>query len=259
MIIKNSDMNRWCPLCSSLGHKVKVTKNGFKIVECVACSFVYVLNPKATTISSLNKEINIDSYKLRHVQVINQINLEFNDASKVIKIADIGAGYGHLAKLMLKEENYNYQGFEPSIERAEFCQKKGLNVCNKLFTISDDRYDVIIMDNVLEHVSNPIEIIDSIEKSLKNSGIFICIVPNVFDLRQMSKVWKDIHHWQPNCHINYFSYADLKRISSRFNMTLKSFSYRSLPDGSSVTNKIKTLLDNMGPHVGGLYTYFVKK
>ena len=219
---------------------------------------MYVLNPKSTTESPFNEEISIDGYKPRHVQIINQIKLEFNEPDKVIKVADIGAGYGHLAKLMSKESSFDYHGFEPGIGRAEFCQRNGLNVGNQLFTISDDKYDVIIMDNVLEHVSNPIEIIDTIEKSLNNSGIFICIVPNVFDIRQLSNGWKDIHHWQPNCHINYFSYSDLKRISSKFNMTLKNFSCKSLSDDSSGTNKIKTLLDNMGLHVGGLYTYFVK-
>jgi hypothetical protein len=67
------------------------------------------------------------------------------------------------------------------------------------------------------------------------------------------------YNWQPNCHINYFSYSDLKIISSKFNMKLNFFSYKSLADDSSVTLKIKTLLGNMGPHVCGLYTYFVKK
>jgi SAM-dependent methyltransferase len=249
---------RKCPICNEKDYRVKLQKYEFNIVRCVACSHVYVLNAKTATESPFNKEISVDAYKPRHVQIINQIKLVFNKSNRVIKIADIGAGYGHLAKLISKENRFDYHGFEPGIGRAEFCQKNGLNVVNQLFVISDEKYDVIIMDNVLEHVSNPIEIIDSIEKSLNNSGMFICIVPNVFDIRQFNKNWRDVEHWQPNYHINYFSYTDLKKISSKFNMKLKSFSYKSLSDDSSKTLKIKTFLDGVGVHVGGLYTYFIK-
>jgi len=250
---------RTCPICTSKRYRIKLLKDGFDIVKCRACSHVFVLNTKGATDSNFNKDININVYKPRHLQIINEIKLVFNKPDKVIKIAEIGAGYGHLAKLMSKEKIFNYYGFELSVGRADFCQRNGLNVVNELFSISDRKYDVIIMDNVLEHVSNPIEIIDTIEKSLNNSGIFICVVPNIFDIRQLNKGWRNVHLWQPDCHINYFSYSDLKRISSKFNMKLKNFSYKSLADDSSVTLKIKTLLDNMGPHVGGLYTYFIKK
>jgi hypothetical protein len=47
-------------------------------------------------------------------------------------------------------------------------------------------------------------------------------------------------------------------MASKAGLTLKNFSGFSLPFDSSLLLKIKTLLDNVSLHIGGLYLYAVK-
>jgi hypothetical protein len=85
------------------------------------------------------------------------------------------------------------------------------------------------------------------------------IVPNKNDIRQFMPKWRDRHYWQPNCHINYFSFDNLKYLSEQNGMRLVNFGLNTLTSQNSNFLKFKTFLDNIGVHIGGLYTYAIKQ
>ena len=175
-------------------------------------------------------------------------------------IAEIGTGYGQLAKLLESEiPHCNYTGYETGKSRYDFCKQNGINVINAPFCEKTDSYDVIIIDNVLEHVMHPMLLLQAVSSSLKRGGIVIILVPNRNDLRRFLPKWKKRHYWIPHSHINYFSYADIIRIGTKTGLEIKNFDSSSLPPQTSLVLKIKTLLDNFCIHIGGLYLYGEKR
>jgi hypothetical protein len=89
----------------------------------------------------------------------------------------------------------------------------------------------------------------------------VVIVPNRYDIRRFLPKWRSRHYWQPSCHINHFSFGDVKNLSQLYGMEIHSFGMNSLCSDSdnNIFLKVKTLLDGFGLHIGGLYLYAIKK
>jgi 2-polyprenyl-3-methyl-5-hydroxy-6-metoxy-1,4-benzoquinol methylase len=71
------------------------------------------------------------------------------------------------------------------------------------------RFDVLILQNVLEHVIDPRNLCDMMQKLLKPSGLALVTVPNDFSLTQLSALGEgfiDNEFWvSPPDHLNYFN------------------------------------------------------
>ncbi|MGR3301672.1 MAG: class I SAM-dependent methyltransferase [Candidatus Scalindua sp.] len=110
------------------------------------------------------------------------------DKEVVINILDIGAGQGCLgmvAKAYLPEYEINYTAVEPdSLMRASL-EESWKNVDSKvrlsLYGSLDgikQRFHIIVLSHVLEHVSNPIEFLKNLHGFLEWDGLLFVDVPN---------------------------------------------------------------------------------
>jgi SAM-dependent methyltransferase len=247
-----------CPVCENDVSRFLFSMRDFIVVRCRCCSHVYVKNPESDTSSDYNPQTDITKFKWRHVFIANLIKKLFSGYD-TLELADIGSGYGHLAKVLEKEcSGIKYYGFELSRERAGFSVSNGINVVNGYFSGPPNGYDIIVIDNVLEHVLEPKSLLRSAALSLKDGGIVIIIVPNRRDIRRFLPKWKKRHYWQPHCHINYFTCKDIISLASDSGLVVKNFDTASLPPGANFLLKVKTMLDNFGFHIGGLYMYAFK-
>lgn len=122
------------------------------------------------------------------------------------------------------------------------------------------KVDVVVFDNVLEHVFKPVKLIDDAISVLKKNGILIIIVPNLFDVRQYIPYWRNHHHWQPNCHINYFCKKNLKKIFKDYNFKMKPFDISLLGFNhyKDLLYVLKYLCDKIGLYFMGLSVYGIK-
>ena len=135
------------------------------------------------------------------------------------RILDIGCGNGEFI-YFLKENGFETVGIEPSAEAVELAKSRGLIAYN--FTLEDfieyyksnsiNAFDAITLLNVLEHVPDPVHIIE-ITKKILNSGGIICIrVPNDFSELQLSaqkQLNKDPWWIAIPDHVNYFNFETL--------------------------------------------------
>ena len=107
--------------------------------------------------------------------------LAFDEIKAGNKVLDIGCGIGNFLTKVAEKTNHAY-GLELNEKAISICTGKGLNVYREL--IQDhakghkEYYDVICMFQVLEHVYDVKEFIDSSLKSLKKGGKLIIGVPN---------------------------------------------------------------------------------
>ncbi len=142
--------------------------------------------------------------------------LEQQKAGK--RLLDVGCGTGELITFLAKK-GYEVTGIEPSEDATKIANDNGLNVyCSssdefiKKCHENGEKFDVITMYHVLEHVPNPKELLVSLKEILNPSGILIVNVPNDFNPLQIAAVEAlGVKPWwiaRPD-HISYFSFKSL--------------------------------------------------
>lgn len=109
---------------------------------------------------------------------------EFHYAKKYIdrndKVLDIGCGRGDFAKVIGILDRYT--GLELSSIASKLALQSGINVINETLEEhaikNQEKYDVVCSFQVLEHVSNPRQFIQSMLDCLKIGGVMIMSLPS---------------------------------------------------------------------------------
>jgi 2-polyprenyl-3-methyl-5-hydroxy-6-metoxy-1,4-benzoquinol methylase len=125
------------------------------------------------------------------------------------KILELGPAEG-LMTVHLNELDASLTVIEGSnvFARELKCKFPTINVINELFENAtlDAKFDNIILGHVLEHVDNPLLILELIKKWLNPGGIVLCAVPNARSIHRQAAVEmnmlksifsmsdKDVHH-----------------------------------------------------------------
>jgi len=131
------------------------------------------------------------------------------------RVLDVGAGTGEFLSYM-QDQGYEVVGLEPSSKIGEKAKSKGLEIHNK--TVEEfvgsghNSFDVVTLFHVLEHVPNPVEVVESAYSLLSPGGVLVVKVPNEFNPLQVSaRESLSLDDWWivPPVHINYFDYDSL--------------------------------------------------
>jgi SAM-dependent methyltransferase len=238
--------------------------NEFDIARCIACCFVFVVNPSAKTFHLVQQAPGKVPEKARHRQIKRVCDHVFARRAlpgSAFSVVEVGAGWGGLAQVFSRDGQYRYIGFEPSAARAAYCRARGFDVREGLFGGFESAgvADAVIFDNVLEHVEDPETLVRGAAASLREGGVLIVIVPNLNDVRQFHKPWRERHHWQPHCHINYFSSGDLDRLFGRHGLKCRFFGLEAAGvAGDDIGLLPRIVADMVGLHLFGLNCYGIK-
>ena len=88
---------------------------------------------------------------------------------------DIGCGYGQ-GILYLKNKGLDCYGLDLSDHAIEYCKNKGLKAeisnLDELDIFGNTKFDFVIMNNVLEHLRDPITIIKKKKNSKEKRNYF---------------------------------------------------------------------------------------
>ncbi len=134
------------------------------------------------------------------------------------KILDIGSGPGYFLKCG-QELGWNTLGFEPSDLAYEYSKKLGARVLHDFFSFSKaqalGKFDVICLNLVLEHITNPAKLLKDIKTLLKKDGLLFILSPNDYNpYQQIFRQTKKCRPWWvvPLEHINYFNFTSIKKL-----------------------------------------------
>lgn len=244
-----------CEICKCKRYILIKALDQFKIVRCSDCHHVYLLNPIENTHSKINSKINIKKPKKRHYYINNLIKREANKENPV-DVIEIGSGHGELGYLLQFQDNITYIGYEPDSERAEYCAKNNVSVRNEYFKFNGDKFDFVVLDNVLEHLINYETLLNDIYLSLRENGKLILIVPNLYDIRRFIPKWRRRHYWQPTCHVNYFSFRDIMTLAQKHGFVVDFFPF-GINSPFSYAFFMKQVLDKFF-RISGLYIVMKK-
>jgi len=178
-----------------------------------------------------------DELILREKFYENLLGSEIKQIAKDASILDFGCGYGHLT-FYLKNRFKNVIGVDSSEQQIETALKNELPVevlSNEEFyewcTSNQDRFDVIFLMDVLEHIecSKQIDFIRALSKTLKTHGYIYIKTPNANSL--IANRWRYID-WT---HHSSFTEASLEFVLKNSNFS--NFSY--LNDETSLHPKLR--------------------
>lgn len=180
---------------------------GTVIGKCSSCGLLRTFAPKQ---SKFNPKQSDYSFYEKNINLFTRLfGPNVRGIQKYVSrgtVLDIGCSSGLLLGL-LKNKGYKVFGIEPNKYAFRLAKNKFGNAIfhGTLDTyISKKVFDVVILSHVLEHVENPVVVIEIIKRMLAKNGILLIGIPNtrniIFLLRR--KYWE---YLRPNEHVWHFS------------------------------------------------------
>ncbi|MBT4258075.1 class I SAM-dependent methyltransferase [archaeon] len=110
----------------------------------------------------------------------------YSKINKNKKVLDLGCNTGLLGEALKKNKNCIVYGADYSKE-AIILAKKRLDysvVCNleKEVPFESEKFDVIVLADILEHLKDPENLLNKIKNLLKKEGVIISCIPNVANI-----------------------------------------------------------------------------
>jgi SAM-dependent methyltransferase len=137
------------------------------------------------------------------------------------RLLDIGSGPGFFLQTA-QSRGWEVLGIEPSRQAASHARALGVAVVEDFFNAETaaklGRFDVVHLNNVLEHIANPVALL-ALARDLLEPGGLICVnVPNDFSPLQLAaSAAAGTGAWwiAPPHHLNYFDFASLTGLLQR--------------------------------------------
>lgn len=217
-----------CPICGSEKNKFFCSKNRFDIYSCQSCEagFVWPIPASLADIyqasyfkgglgdGRVNKfgyaDYEEDKKAMRKTFIVYLNKILKLTAGR--KIFDVGAATGYFLDLA-KQAGWQTNGIEISEYAAKIARGKGHQVF--LGNLEDleikEKYDVVTMWDVLEHLSDPAKYLKLINNILNQGGILAIntIDSSSFWARLWGRSW---HAILPPEHLFYYSVKSLKML-----------------------------------------------
>lgn len=198
---------------------------------CKKCYFIY-RNPTVSQKSrnkvyqkaiiddpnkKIKKNLRLDDHENMFKSFIKQDFLKKNS-----KVLEIGCGNGSLLDRISKYYSISYKNIyatELSKPLLKFLKKKKYNISSNLNELlKDNFFKIIILDNVFEHLSNPLAELKKLKKHLKDDGVIYCSIPNI--LKTRSNISDPFNH-----EFNYL-YNNFKHIVMSSGLKIKKIKYQ---------------------------------
>lgn len=137
---------------------------------------------------------------------------------------DVGCGEGY-AMSYFREQGYTIKGFDFSSAGVESKNPGCLDalICGDLFDLlqseisSGTRHDVVWLQNVLEHVLDPVDLMKTLRNLVSPEGVAVITVPNDCSTIQKEAIERghiDRPFWvMPPDHLSYFDNRSLSNIA----------------------------------------------
>jgi SAM-dependent methyltransferase len=258
----------YCCICEKDNTKVIYNENDVKIVECRNCGLAYH-NPRPNSTLLLEEystkyfenneksdsQAKLQSYRGDYVNRFSQFEVQYrkylnsilDDIEKVKpsgKILDIGCAAGFLLEVA-KKRGWDAFGVEPSAKMSLYGRDK-LGI--KIFTgtlldasFESNYFDVINFADVLEHIPQPLQLLNECFRISKRDMILRIQVPN--DLyNKSSKAIKSITGQLkpatlPPQHLYFYNKNSLSKILNKTGFSANRYRYRYYfrPEGVEVS------------------------
>ncbi len=179
------------------------------LYECLECTFRYAYPLPDNILAlyeNLEDELYVESLNPRFYEMKHLIKMALNFYPEAKNVLDVGAGVGLMVRAA-KENNLDAEGVEPSRWLVRQAKKlfnidliEGIVPNEKL---DGKKFDIVFAVDVIEHLSGPVEFLETLSEYLNENGIILIATPdsNSFLARKLKNKW---WHYRL-AHIGYFN------------------------------------------------------
>jgi 2-polyprenyl-3-methyl-5-hydroxy-6-metoxy-1,4-benzoquinol methylase len=211
-IIDNMEIKRHCVVCGRKGNPLGRSYSSAYLGKCKNCKMVFSM----TIPSPAELKLHYANYD-RNAEASN-LTLKVYDSWfarwKILgyhSLLDFGCGLGALVNYA-NLNGFASEGVEIDSDVVSKLALKGVKVRefdNVLSTL--EKYDVISIIEVLEHLSDPKMVLSQLKQKLSNSGMLFITTPNfnALNRRILRGNWRAL--WYPD-HINIFTHTSIKTL-----------------------------------------------
>ena len=155
---------------------------------------------------------------VRNYTLKKKLQLINEQKNSLKKILDVGCGTGDFLAIC-KKNGWTTLGIEPNKKARNISLTKKLVIKEKLEDVQNEKFDIITLWHVLEHVPNLSEYINRLKELLTDNGTLIIAVPNFksYDAEYYKQHWAafDVPR-----HLWHFSKNSIQKIFKEYNMEL---------------------------------------
>ncbi|MFZ0890057.1 MAG: class I SAM-dependent methyltransferase [Candidatus Binataceae bacterium] len=132
------------------------------------------------------------------------------------RLLDVGCGDGQLLRA-LGGSGWQAEGIDFDPAAVERARSQGLAVRVGMLPQLDcpnGSFDAVVMDHVIEHVHDPLEVLREVRRVLRRGGRLIATTPNLESLghRHFASAWA---HLDPPRHLHIFNLTTLRSLAER--------------------------------------------
>lgn len=236
---------RTCPICQDSFEKIILCKTNltygteFDLVECGNCSVIYF--EPMPTIEQLAKFYSATYYNFdrwREEGKGKAFSKRLARWKEKGKFLDVGCATGFFINGIKNNSQWEVYGTDFGESAVKFAQEElGLNVFNGDLAdadFPDDFFDYVHVNNVLEHVLNPLSLLSEVKRIIKPDGKFFLSVPNGFnDSLDLINFYKEENKpaQSKNGHIFFFQAKTLLMLLDQFGFDIEKKETYSLKRG----------------------------
>lgn len=184
-----------CPLCNSQKIKEKFLIENVKLYKCETCELEFLEDYEKNRASIYEKDYWVDE---KNPTILKCKEKNYDEIIKEIpkgKILDYGGGYGSFVNY-LKNKGFEIDLYDPYLSNTK---------------IKKEKYDIITLFDVIEHVPNQIKLIEDLKIKLNENGIIIIITPDTGEISNkiLGKKWP---HYKYE-HVLLYNKKSLEKLS----------------------------------------------
>ncbi len=193
---------------------IKITDTSYgrtaRLLRCADCGFIRAETVTARALEALYQEQVDDGYQESPLprqkafeELVKRVRLLRPEAQTLL---DVGASMGLLCAEAVRA-GFRAEGVEPSVWAVEEGRRRfGVILHTGPFphpSVEGRQFDVVTLCDVIEHVSQPIEMLQAARRCLSPRGLLVVITPDIRSrpAKIMGARW---WHFRP-AHIGYFS------------------------------------------------------
>jgi len=212
-------------------HNTAANELLYEVAECDNCGFIYlteVLSDMGMGLlynEWLDKEmLRVHYSKLPHIvyheHMVSVLRKHFRKKQQPT-LMDFGAGYGRFVEMSV-QKGFKTFAFDIGADKNDFMDNMGVTIINNLAK-HKNYFNVIWVNQVLEHVSDPLGIVKELTASLTDDGLIFIAVPdctNVKKIMEQKPLSQELFRLlSPHQHINAFTNGTLQLLGINSGLT----------------------------------------
>ena len=212
--------------CSSGTRPLGLIGLGRQYLRCEECGLAFVSYP--TRASSLESQYLEDSSSTvsYYQSTVRADRLTFRRRLRLMakfdlhrgRLLDVGCSIGTLMSVA-KEMDWEVEGLEPNPKAAKLARRRGFTIHEGFFTEEQvsklpGGYQCVVMSDVIEHVSDPIEALRLARELLEPGGFLLLSTPN------LESFWCKKFQLKPAEHLFLFSSKNLRKLLEKLRLKI---------------------------------------